>query len=65
MTETKRGNFRLPCLRSGEAESILKRVFQTKNFFGSTLERHTSARKEAIKIIKLSINKTKLIEFGK
>lgn len=44
---------------------ILKRVFQTKNFFGSTLERSASTRKAAIKIIKVSINKNKLIELWK
>lgn len=56
------------CLRSGEAESvydILKTVSQTKNFFGSTLESSASTRKEAIKIIKVSTNKKKLIEFVK
>lgn len=55
-------------LRRGEAESvydILKILSQTKNFFGSTLERSASTRKEAIKIIKVSTNKKELMKFVK
>ena len=42
----------------------LKRVFQTKTYFASTVGRNVATRKEAMKIIKISHNKKTLIEFG-
>ena len=45
-------------------QSHKKQFSGSKTYFASTVGRNVATRKEAMKIIKISNNKKKLIEFG-